>query len=287
MRIENIKRFYNFSFWMGILYIIISFYILFFNPLNIDYRNLKEKNINLSSYLCYKIGAVSWNISGMESGIVIFIFYLLFFIFYLLFFFISNYRIRNDFSSQDVLKKTKIFFIGSLLLYLFIILIPVFPNFVNIYSDDIELNKLYPWLMTLSLFVFALNFCQKLILNNFKIFTIFFRLLFIIPLGLFIYFRDMTLLDLQFLYFLNINKYGEPWIYYYLIFCPITYLAMPLYFSFNHYITTKKLIMENTKEDITWEFYNFEFNKMIFSIIALALIIYLVFYVNLKNEYEY
>jgi len=260
------KAFYRFNFWFGILIFIspiISSFTIPYDCRDYFYGRVEEEYITIQ-YLFYKIGGFVSN--GYSDGfaeasviaILLFIFYFLFFIFYF-FLYISSYlKIGNAFESIKTLDKTKKFIIGCLILHFGVIVFGT-PDNKDYGSSPLEFIC---WILCFVFYYLALAKYQNYILNNFDKYIIFFCILCLIPVFVILVCKHLTLLNYQLLLFTNpIRIYIEsPWIYISLIFSPISYMAMPLFFSFNHYMSVKKLIMENTKEELPKDFFKFKFS---------------------------
>lgn len=273
----KIKLLYHFNFWMGILCNswIMIIYILFINSSNtIDF----EKH-----YVAYKFFDFNGGSDNQYSELLYLIFYLLFFIFYILFFVKSYYSVNNmGFSLRKVLSKINIFFIGCFILYFTVIIWGGINDNSHIDSDTFSNFKF--WIVTLALYFIGLLFCQKIILNYFRFYIWLYIVLYIVPIVVLIVNREMTLLDYQFLFFVNNTDIKSPWLMISLIFSPISYLAMPLFYSFNHYIITKKLVMETSKEEITEDFYKFEYKEIFLILFIIVGLLSSIFFINNKWE---
>lgn len=247
------RLFYKTNYWLGISLSITPILFMFIGILS-------EFNSSdfADSFWMIKLGKFNgWtNSSGWWDVILFFVFYFLFFIFCFLFFLFSYTSIGRDFSYRSVLLRTKAFLISCIVLYCTVILIGVSPN--ESYSESSL--EFWCWGSCLLIYFMSLIKYQKYILNRFDEYILIFLFLCLIPISLLIFFKEMTLIDYQLLFFVNNSEIVSPWIYISLIFSPISYLAMPLFFSFNHYMTVKKLIMENSKEELPKDFFKFKFS---------------------------
>jgi hypothetical protein len=257
------KKILKINFWMGILIFSLPLVASFIAPShsNFDYELVRTEYMK-NHYLWYKIGGVTMDFSTGDGWagaaaivLLFFIFYILFFILYFLFFIKSYYSINKiGFESRIAIRQTKLFFIGSLLLYFFVIITGSGGNHSN------DLSDFKYWIIAITLYIFGFLFCQKVILNYFRCYVWLYIALCIVPIIILVVFKEMTLLDYQFLFFVNNDIIESKWLYAIVVLSPFSYLSLPLFFSFNHYIITKKLVLENTKEPLPENFYDFKFN---------------------------
>jgi hypothetical protein len=176
------------------------------------------------------------------------------FIFYILFFIKSFWNVEINSINISTLKKTRLFFIASMIIFI--------VNLTAVLTGENawDFTKFFCWAITLTIFFIALSDYQKQVLLKFKNYMIIFTVLCLIPFLFIFIMQEMTLANYQFSFFFVIPEIESQLYKFSLIFSPISYLAMPLFFSFNHYMTVKKLIMENTKEELPKDFFKFKFS---------------------------
>lgn len=255
MELEKIKQFYKLNFWMGILFVIAPFVVAFFMPIKGDlaYDHIKAQYMNVEFYFFYKIGGFisNGNSDGWAEAAVEDI---LCFMFYALYFINSYRKIGINYSIHSI-QKTEKFFIGCGILYFVI----GFSTFLMLIDDFKQYSFIY-WGLYLILFFIFIFKLQNWILARFSSYIYFIYGLVISSFLILFSIKDLTLLNYQLLFIVHSDSVRSEFLEAIIIMSPLSYLAMPLFFSFNHYMTVKKLIMENTKEELPEDFYTFKFS---------------------------
>lgn len=249
MKKENIVRFYHLNFW---LFIISWFFPLFW------FRNIDNSD-ELWPYLLFQT------------------FYLLFFVWIFVW---SNNKIVHSSSfgfnlNKDLLNKT-IPVLYSGIIWTFMLNFPFVNILIKISLKKFPFNDIYK-ISQLEYFIYSISipillcsiiipiWFQKMILNYFKYFFLFYCFLALMPIVILLFFGTGE-------YFINtqyISLFASMWgksMYFRHIKDPYDYLIYlspyrieiaPIFFSISHYFIIKKLV-QDVNQDYKEDFYKFE-----------------------------
>jgi hypothetical protein len=257
MNIDS-KRFLKINFCLGVISLFGGFNLIGTLFLFI-YNLVFDSDGNELKYFLKRFSNTdNYGFENDRYGTLSFIYNFLYFILYYMLFIFSYIKI-NMYKNKDIniLSSLRFLFIGSLILHFGIYFWTVRTIFLDSYSNYI---KTFCWVVNILLFMGLLFLGQKIVLNNYGKYKKIYFIMCVMPFLILLVAPKLTFLEYQFLFFKNNTVINSPWLMISLIFSPFSYLTMPLFFSFNHYIITKKLVMENTKEPLPENFYDFKFN---------------------------